>query len=445
VVVEQNITRPEVTAAASGTLTCSAPNASLNVTGGSADWQYSWTGPEGFTSDAVMPVVADSGRYILNVINPVNGCDNSFVVPVVMDKDNPQITVVNNSGNSLTLTCYVSPLTFTGSTQTPGASIRWTGSNGFESTQGQVSVTTPASYVFTVTGANGCQVSRTRNVTQNLVNPIVSANPSSAINCDNETVTLTGTSNGSSITYTWTGPAGFPTTTGSQVSTSIPGDYKLTVTTPGGCTVIRDVTVEANLNDPEDVEVTVSNEISCATPFATLSVTSSTADVTYEWVGPNEFYSTDEVAQTIWPGEYTLTVEHPESGCTEVIEVSVRGEICGETVGRVATSPVAADNSLAPAQISEDTERGDLQVNIYPNPIRDKATIAFTAGDAYGVSVEIYSLVNIKVATLYNAEVEPGNTYQAVWETSELASGIYIYRITYAGGRQKEGRLIVVH
>jgi hypothetical protein len=442
VVVEQNIIKPEVTTAASGVLTCSTPNASLNVTGGSVNWEYSWTGPNGFTSNTTMPVVADSGRYTLRVKNPVNGCENTYVVPVAMDKNSPQITVVNNSGNSLTLTCYVSPLTFTGSTSTPGASIRWTGSNGFESTQGQISVTTPASYVFTVTGANGCQVSRTRNVNQNLVNPIVTANPSSAINCDNSTITLTGTSTGSSITYTWTGPAGFPTTTGSQVTTSIPGDYKLTVTTPGGCAVVKDVTVVENLSDPEDVEVTVSNAISCAVPFATLTATSSTADVTYEWIGPNEFYLTEPAPMTIWPGDYVLTVEHPESGCNEVIEVSVPGVVCDETVGRVAT----ADNSLAPAGVLEESsEPGDLRVNIYPNPIRDKATIAFTAGDAYGVSVEIYSLVNIKVATLYNAEVEPGNTYQAVWETSELASGIYIYRITYAGGKKKEGRLIVVH
>ncbi len=72
----------------------------------------------------------------------------------------------------------------------------------------------------------------------------------------------------------------------------------------------------------------------------------------------------------------------------------------------------------------------------YPNPFNATTTIRYTVGGVRGqgsgvsnVRLSIYDLLGREVATLVNAGQAPG-TYEVRFDGSQLASGVYFYRLT---------------
>jgi hypothetical protein len=65
----------------------------------------------------------------------------------------------------------------------------------------------------------------------------------------------------------------------------------------------------------------------------------------------------------------------------------------------------------------------------YPNPFNPTTKIQFTIVDRQLTIVNVYDLMGRKVATLVNEVKEPG-TYTVQFDGSNLASGVYMYRLT---------------
>jgi 5-hydroxyisourate hydrolase-like protein (transthyretin family) len=63
----------------------------------------------------------------------------------------------------------------------------------------------------------------------------------------------------------------------------------------------------------------------------------------------------------------------------------------------------------------------------YPNPFNPTTEINFRLPEASDVRLEIFNIMGQKVATLVNRRLEAGE-YSFVWDGSEVASGIYLYR-----------------
>jgi hypothetical protein len=318
VTVSENKIVPVAQANVSGPLTCTTTSVTLLGSATPGTVTYRWTGPNGFVSEEQNPVTSVAGTYQLTVTHQTSRCTSNASVTVTESKTLPAINVSNTSG-SLTLTCFVSPLLFTGSSSTAGSALEWTGPNGFHVTATSpstcvASVSVPGTYVFKVTGPNGCVDTRSRQVGSNYVNPTVTASASGPITCENGSVTLTATSTGSGISFQWTGPNGF-TSSAQNPEVAAGGTYTLTVVTPGGCTVSKTVEVEDHRNPPANVTAQVSNRLDCDNSVATLTANSSTANVNYRWTGPNGFTSTERVTITTLGGLYTLTVTDPDSGC----------------------------------------------------------------------------------------------------------------------------------
>ena len=64
----------------------------------------------------------------------------------------------------------------------------------------------------------------------------------------------------------------------------------------------------------------------------------------------------------------------------------------------------------------------------YPNPFNPATTIKFTIPTTELVSLKVYDLLGREVAALVNEEKAPG-TYEAKFDGSNLASGMYVYRL----------------
>jgi type IX secretion system substrate protein len=64
----------------------------------------------------------------------------------------------------------------------------------------------------------------------------------------------------------------------------------------------------------------------------------------------------------------------------------------------------------------------------YPNPFNPTTTIEFTIPKSEFVTLKIYNLLGQEVANLVSEKLTPGE-YKYTWDASQLASGMYFYRI----------------
>ncbi len=69
-----------------------------------------------------------------------------------------------------------------------------------------------------------------------------------------------------------------------------------------------------------------------------------------------------------------------------------------------------------------------LQQN-YPNPFNPTSVIEYSLPSSSHVLLELYNLLGQKIATLVNDVKAPG-FYQVQVDGANLASGVYIYRLT---------------
>src|ERR1044072_4623821 len=134
------------------------------------------------------------------------------------------ITVTATAGNGGTLTCSNPSLTLSASSSASGVSYSWTGPGGFTSTSQNPVVSTPGTYTVVGTSSSGSG-SATVTVLENKVPPDLSATGGN-LNCG-ASVTLNASSSVAGVTYSWTGPGGFTSTSQNPVVNTA-GSYTVT-------------------------------------------------------------------------------------------------------------------------------------------------------------------------------------------------------------------------
>jgi hypothetical protein len=82
-----------------------------------------------------------------------------------------------------------------------------------------------------------------------------------------------------------------------------------------------------------------------------------------------------------------------------------------------------------------------LQAN-YPNPVVTQTTFEYSIPTASQVSLEVFDMMGRRVAVLVD-DVQSANTYRVRFDTGELASGTYIYRLV-AGEQVLTQRMTVI-
>ena len=68
-------------------------------------------------------------------------------------------------------------------------------------------------------------------------------------------------------------------------------------------------------------------------------------------------------------------------------------------------------------------------LNNYPNPFNPTTRISFTISKSSNITLTVYDALGSKVSTLIDEFMEAGN-YSVGFDASDLASGIYFYRLT---------------
>jgi hypothetical protein len=71
-------------------------------------------------------------------------------------------------------------------------------------------------------------------------------------------------------------------------------------------------------------------------------------------------------------------------------------------------------------------------VSAHPNPATVKAFVTFELAQSGLAKVEVYSLNGQKVAQLFEANAEAGVQYRLELDAQNMATGVYLYRLTTA-------------
>jgi large repetitive protein len=309
---------PTVTLSASGNVSCFGANtgsATVNVTGGTGPYTYSWA-PTGGTNATATNLIA--GNYTCTVTD-ANGCVSNFSVAITEPTQlsgTTTSTLANCGGNNGTATV-------TASGGTSGYTYSWS-SGGTATTENNLA---SGNYTCTITDANGCTATATVNIA-NSNGPAASIASSSNISCFGGTTgTATANATGGTSPYTYAWSSGGTSVTESGLGA---GTYTVVITDANGCADSTTIVLT------EPVQLTASSttvDANCGANdgSATVSAAGGTAGYTYSWSSGGTAATENNLAS----GSYTCTITDA-NGCT-TMEIANINNLNGPTV-QVASS-----------------------------------------------------------------------------------------------------------
>ena len=296
-----------------------AASGSIEITplGGTPDYSYAWSGPNGFTSSLQDLSNLSSGDYSLT-IRDAQGCTKFYPGLARVDENTAMVAVFSptnvtcKGGSNGAITTVISGGT------APYAFL-WQGPGGLPYLSKDISGLVAGSYQLTVTDALGCV---------QLMPPVVLSEPP-AITATTTRVDVdcfgaaTGSINLSPATgippytFLWTGPNGFTATT-EDISGLEAGLYSVSITDANSCSVFL-AGIETIL-EPEEIQVaqeTVSGENLCFgeanVQISIDLVTGGVPPYVYSINGGADFYPTN-IFSNLPAGSYQ-TVVMDATGC----------------------------------------------------------------------------------------------------------------------------------
>ncbi|UCE17138.1 MAG: T9SS type A sorting domain-containing protein, partial [Gemmatimonadota bacterium] len=78
----------------------------------------------------------------------------------------------------------------------------------------------------------------------------------------------------------------------------------------------------------------------------------------------------------------------------------------------------------------------------YPNPFNPVTSIHYSVAGNVRTTLKVYNVLGQELATLVDKVVEPGH-YSVTWDASDVASGIYFYRLD-AGDFSDTKRMVLM-
>lgn len=352
--VLQNTATPDTLRLTAGNaLNCNLRTTTLTATSPTPGLSYVFSGT-GITGQRGNTATVNAGGSYTVVATAPNGCTSTASVSVAQDITVPQaisLTVANP------LSCTAPTATLTAASSTTGVTYTFSGPGVISQTGANATVNAGGSYTVVATSQNGCtaSTSTTVNSNQSLTVPQgLSLTASGPLTCSATTVTLSGASSTTGVTYAFSGP-GITAQGSTTAIVNQPGTYLVTATGPNGCQAVAFVNVQQNLTVPQALSIAVSNPLTCSVTTATLTPSSSTTGVTYAFSGPGITGPGSATASVNQPGTYTLTATGT-NGCATTTTVNVlQNTTTPQGVQVIASNPITCTDRTATLTVSSIT------------------------------------------------------------------------------------------
>ncbi|MBK9012984.1 MAG: choice-of-anchor L domain-containing protein [Saprospiraceae bacterium] len=321
--ISQNISETDavVVQLAQTAVTCfGGDNGSITTTvsGGTGNFTFNWTGPNGFTSSLQNPTGLVAGNYTVTAQDP-NGC--SAVQSIMVGQ--PASAVAVAIGQPAVICFGANNGTATATASGGSGSYTYSWSNA--QTSATANNLTAGAYTVTATDASGCTATASVNIAQQ---PQLLVNlTQTAPNCFNGTngtatvgsVTQAGTSVPlNTLTFNWGN--GQSSTTASNLTGG--QTYTVTVSNTLGCTGTATITVD----NPAAVVATIvsTQNVKCAAGRdgeATVTATGGISPFSYLW-SLNAESQTTATAIDLPSGTFSVTVTDA-NGCTAIAQATL--------------------------------------------------------------------------------------------------------------------------
>ncbi len=301
------------------------------VFGGTAPYNFSWTGPNGYSANGEDLTGLTAGTYAV-VVTDANGCTATASVELQEPAPIASSIVLSQTASGDAITCHGASngsidLGLSGGSA-PYA-VTWSGPNGFTANGSDLNNLMAGTYTATIVDANGCTATATTTLTEPA--PLVlTGDPSStvggtAIGCAGATdgaIDLHVAGGAGSMTFQWTGPNAFVSTSEDPTGLAA-GLYAVTVMDANGC-----VDTASFLLD-EPVAITTTQQVQDALCQGSsdgavdLAISGGIAPMSISWTGPNGFTANSEDLTNVFAGVYVATITDA-NGCTHVQPVNVQ-------------------------------------------------------------------------------------------------------------------------
>jgi gliding motility-associated-like protein len=322
-----------ITASHSGNV-CTGGTFTLSAVGGTNSATFSWSGPNGFTSNQQNPVINNasisaSGVYtvLLTTTNNLT-CSATTTLQVVSPGT---ITIFSAD----TICPYLNFTLSASNNSTLNVNYNWSGPNGFTSNQqnpviNNVQTSHSGVYSVTTTVTSGTLQCSTTTSSSLYVVPIYTPNvtPSSTI-CVGDNITFTASAN-SATSYSWAGPNSFTANTQniniSNAQSNQSGTYTVTAIFTSGNTSCSTYTT-TDLSVLPKINFTLS-PIPNVCPGEAIVINGPAGASSYTWTNPyGQVVSTNQNlnipnANFGMSGVYTLSVQ-PNGGCVSSNSINV--------------------------------------------------------------------------------------------------------------------------
>jgi gliding motility-associated-like protein len=334
----------------------------LNIlNGGTPAFSFAWSGPNGFSATTQSISGLSEGDYTV-VITDANNCVRSFSFNVPSGNVVGGTTVASITDACAEDGCIFLNIPAVASAQTP-FTLHWGfGSMQTSSLSPQICDLKAGVYNITVTAANGnstvltgVQVAQRDPASVNvnssdpfsslLNNGKISLSPASGVQCQ--------------LQYQWAAPLN---STSAEVTGLGQGTYTVTITNPcSGCTAVRSFSLSYGAPGCGTINAVNPNCAASANGAIEVTVQGGFLPYMYNWVGPNNFASTQQNINLLAPGVYNFTV------------TDQNGNAC--TLSQTLT----AQSNLAITNVNELSNYGGFQVSGI-NECDGVAVLAFTPG-----------------------------------------------------------------
>jgi hypothetical protein len=194
-------------------------------------------------------------------------------------------------------------------------------------------------------------------------------------------------------------------------------------------------------NDPIDTPVW-SNVLDTEAPISSVQALDSiqtSADFTVTWSGSDDASGIDTYTVYVAENGGEFTVWQDSTSETSAIYTGENGntyEFYSTSVDYVGNAETQKDEADTKTKVEFSTsveptggipKQYMLDQN-YPNPFNPSTTIQFGLPEAGNVSLEVFDMTGRRVASLVNERKSAG-WHNVTFDASNLASGMYIYRI----------------
>ncbi len=461
--VNQDIAPPGATASG-GTLTCTTTSITLSGNSTAPGSTFSWTGPNGFTSNLSNPTVSIAGNYVLTTTG-TNGCTSTATAIVDQNVALPTAAIAT-PGN---LNCSQTTLTLNANGSSSGAnfSYLWTTTNGNIVSGGTTlnpNVNAPGTYNLLVTNtSNGCTSTASTVVNQSPAVAVVATSQSvSCFGGTNGLASATASGGVGNFNFSWSNGG-----TGASISNLPAGNYTVTATDSEGCTKTATATVSQPNQLIVNASATAETAAGANNGTATANPTGGTPGFTYLWSNG----ATTQTITNLAPGGYSVTTTDG-NGCTAIQTVTVNSFNCALAISTASTNvncfgenngtaTVSMTGANQPAQIlwknSSGTTVGTTAIvsNLAPGNYTVQVTDANNCSATGSVSISQPTILAANATATGETAVGANNgtasasptggtsPYTFLWSNgsttanlTNLAPGIYTISVTDAHGCQ---------